>query len=96
MLEQDQEQDDDHGVPCSAGRVRPSGSSLNGREHKFAVAVLLACSLACLLDTSEDQLIHCCIFVLLAKKKVKYKVRVLGSTSKDTGKTGTSVKVEPS
>ena len=48
MLEQDREQDDDHGagpvfgVPCSAGRVRPSGSSLNGREHKFAVAVLLA------------------------------------------------------
>ena len=55
VLEQDQEQDDDHGagpvlgVPCSAGRVRPSGSSLNGCEQKFAAAVLLACSLACLL-----------------------------------------------
>ena len=41
------EQDDDH--DHGAGRVRPSGSSLNGCEHKFAAAVLLACSLACLL-----------------------------------------------
>ena len=47
VLEQDREQDDDH--DHGAGRVRPSGSSLNGCEHKFAAAVLLACSLACLL-----------------------------------------------
>ena len=61
VLEQDQEQDDDHGaspvlgVPCSAGRVRPSGSSLNGYEQKFAAAVLLACSLACLLAVRERE-----------------------------------------
>ena len=34
------------GPPCSAGRVRPSGSSLNGYEQQFAAAVLLASSLA--------------------------------------------------
>ena len=55
LADQYQEQDDDHGAspvfggPSSAGRVRPSGSSLNGYEQKFAAAVLLACSLACLL-----------------------------------------------
>ena len=37
------------GGPSSAGRVRPSGSSLNGCGQKFAAAVLLACSRACLL-----------------------------------------------